>query len=337
MSSVLPAAPKGLIASGQTTSKPYDENGSTYVDLEFDRVSRTPIITMRDIARDLKLRKFQWLIQGSGVRIPGRVASALEAKWSRQPNTPSRVGFTFIVGNTYTRVEISRALGGGLQDFLPHKAGQVVCGAFRTELNPLAPEVILVGPNRRPMWAKRLYKQGEAVPVFIKVGPNQWEYRGRFRPTSYSTDKGVVRRYAAMARRTDVRAVLTMTPSETSLVTDESDPYIDAQEGRTILRMHRARERDPRLKILKKRAAMRAGDFACEACGLSFHQHAGGLGESCCQVHHIRPLSKLGPRQTTHTVLSDLALVCSNCHRMIHSTREPLPIPVLRRRLGSGT
>jgi len=42
-------------------------------------------------------------------------------------------------GNQYSRRQIHDLLGGGIQSYLPHKNGQVVCGCFRKDLNPLAP------------------------------------------------------------------------------------------------------------------------------------------------------------------------------------------------------
>jgi len=51
----------------------------------------------------------------------------------------------FACGQTYTRGEIRQALGGDLSSSLPHRDGRVVCGCFRPDLNPDAPDVILSG------------------------------------------------------------------------------------------------------------------------------------------------------------------------------------------------
>jgi hypothetical protein len=37
----------------------------------------------------------------------------------------------FEKGETYSRVEIQKALGGSLDDYLPHQDGRVVCGCFK--------------------------------------------------------------------------------------------------------------------------------------------------------------------------------------------------------------
>ncbi|WP_420497540.1 HNH endonuclease [Xenorhabdus griffiniae] len=45
------------------------------------------------------------------------------------------------------------------------------------------------------------------------------------------------------------------------------------------------------------------------------------MGENFCEVHHLNPLHKSDGE--TRNELSDLAIVCSNCHRMIHR-KEPM-------------
>ncbi len=46
-----------------------------------------------------------------------------------------------ILNKTYTREEIHEMLGGDMQSYLPHKDGKVVCGCFRLDTNPDAPNV----------------------------------------------------------------------------------------------------------------------------------------------------------------------------------------------------
>ena len=93
------------------------------------------------------------------------------------------------------------------------------------------------------------------------------------------------------------------------------------QEGRLLYRRHRTRERDPRI-VTKKKAAARArnGALRCEACGFDFERSYGQRGVNYIECHHLAPLAQSGP--TTGPRLQNLALVCANCHRMIHR-REP--------------
>ncbi len=46
------------------------------------------------------------------------------------------------------------------------------------------------------------------------------------------------------------------------------------------------------------------------------------------EAHHTRPVHEINPGQVTR--LADLALVCANCHRMIHARRPWLTMPELR-------
>src|SRR5207245_2801322 len=77
--------------------------------------------------------------------------------------------------------EIPQGLVGDLSSYLPHRDGRVVCGCFRPDLNPDAPDVIL--PGRGPKverWARVFATQPDFIPCFVKADTNAWEYVGRF-------------------------------------------------------------------------------------------------------------------------------------------------------------
>lgn len=100
---------------------------------------------------------------------------------------------------------------------------------------------------------------------------------------------------------------------------DDVDLDASAAEGRLLLAMHRRYERDPKLRARKLSAVVKAGiPIACEACHFDFEATYGKRGEGYIEVHHVTPLHSTG---TTVTKLADLALLCSNCHRMIHRSR----------------
>jgi hypothetical protein len=52
-------------------------------------------------------------------------------------------------GKAYTRAFISKHLGGGTQDYLPHVEGRVTYGAFSLDLNPQAPALCSQERGRR--------------------------------------------------------------------------------------------------------------------------------------------------------------------------------------------
>ncbi|MGQ5225085.1 HNH endonuclease [Streptomyces sp. yara] len=110
---------------------------------------------------------------------------------------------------------------------------------------------------------------------------------------------------------------------------EEEDDY-SAREGRLLIRRHRSRERDQRLRKRKIDAALRQGHgLACEACGFDFEATYGVRGAGYIECHHVVPLHEVGEGRTK---LRDLALICSNCHRMIHR-KAPWPTPEELRRL----
>jgi 5-methylcytosine-specific restriction protein A len=102
-------------------------------------------------------------------------------------------------------------------------------------------------------------------------------------------------------------------------------PDIDAVslsgvEGRRVWATHLRRERDPRVIDAKKRQTINeTGKLECEVCSFDFEKAYGNIGRSFCETHHIKPLS--ANVEETETKLEDLAVLCSNCHRMIHRTR----------------
>ncbi len=96
---------------------------------------------------------------------------------------------TFVVGQTYTLDELQSALGGDRMSYLPESGGQVVCGRFKRDMNPLVPYEVWVGdPKNVQRKAARLAGQGGSIPVFIKDGPNRWFYHGRMEVVEYNTD-----------------------------------------------------------------------------------------------------------------------------------------------------
>lgn len=81
-----------------------------------------------------------------------------------------------------------------------------------------------------------------------------------------------------------------------------------------------------------RRAALKRAAGICEACGTNYSELAGGLGLRVLQVHHRRQLA-LAEAPVTND-LDDLAVVCANCHFMIHAdTLHAMPVEELRDRL----
>ena len=91
----------------------------------------------------------------------------------------------------------------------------------------------------------------------------------------------------------------------------------EASEGKLITKLHISRERNRTLVKKKKLLALKDnGKLACEVCNFDFTHMYGELGEGFIECHHTKPISELKPNERTK--ITDLALVCANCHRMIH-------------------
>jgi 5-methylcytosine-specific restriction protein A len=111
-------------------------------------------------------------------------------------------------------------------------------------------------------------------------------------------------------------------------VTDLDLDGLAANEGGVLYRRHLRRERDPELRTKKIKDARRRGvPIACEVCSFDFARVYGPRGADFIECHHRVPLHVSGPIRTR---IADLALLCSNCHRMIHRATPWLTVEELQ-------
>jgi hypothetical protein len=90
--------------------------------------------------------------------------------------------------------------------------------------------------------------------------------------------------------------------------------------------LHRRREAQLRRDKIAQVLA-RDGKLVCEVpnCEFDFKERYGSLGEGYAQVHHRIPLNK-APKEGRKIFLKDLAVVCANCHAMIHRNGKCRPL-----------
>ncbi len=129
-----------------------------------------------------------------------------------------------------------------------------------------------------------------------------------------------------------VRDRLITIESAASTDTSRSEPLdvpeeLVGLEGAQVQRLMTHRRREQRLRDAKIQEAL--GDRAslvCEVpgCGFDFERIYGSVGRGYAQVHHRFPLSESD--EETQTTLADLAVVCANCHAMIHRGGENRPL-----------
>jgi len=92
---------------------------------------------------------------------------------------------------------------------------------------------------------------------------------------------------------------------------------------------HLRRERNPQIIAAKKSQVLRTtGKLQCEVCRFDFEESFGKIGADFCEVHHNKPLSQ--SKHSRKTKPKDLAILCSNCHRMIHKTNPIWSVSKLR-------
>jgi hypothetical protein len=79
-----------------------------------------------------------------------------------------------------------------------------VCGCFKPDTNPGAPSEVLFGRadespdiNKAADMAFEQGTMGISIPVFLKKGANEWEYRGQYLCVGITRDKRVVARKMA--------------------------------------------------------------------------------------------------------------------------------------------
>jgi 5-methylcytosine-specific restriction protein A len=147
------------------------------------------------------------------------------------------------------------------------------------------------------------------------------EHQGRGLVRASSLSKQVWHEFAGDPERLarTAAAIRAAAPSsdETEVSALRAENEETAVEGRLLYRMHCFRERKPHLIAAKKcEALLRTGTLICAVCGFDFEREYGELGIGYIECHHLVPLAQAADERSVR--LSDLALVCANCHRMIH-------------------
>jgi putative restriction endonuclease len=112
----------------------------------------------------------------------------------------------------------------------------------------------------------------------------------------------------------------------TSDLPEEMEEFPEGEERRRF-GTHRHRERALRAKKIAQHKLLNKGKVICEVpgCGFDFALVYGEIGQDYAQVHHLTPLSQVDKAGVTNAV-DDLAVVCANCHVMIHRGGASRPL-----------
>jgi hypothetical protein len=115
---------------------------------------------------------------------------------------------------------------------------------------------------------------------------------------------------------TVTRGAVPQTPAEQGA--EEEFTGLEGEQRRRLV-LHRKRERRLRAKKIDETLRLQNGRLVCEVvnCGFDFRERYGELGKGYAQVHHLNPLRDI-PAGGREVSLEELAVVCANCHVMIH-------------------
>ncbi len=165
---------------------------------------------------------------------------------------------------------------------------------------------------------QKLLESGRGIHVFWRSSnEDPFEYAGKAKPIEVADTSPVEILWSFDASDAGT--------SEPPIQSPEQVTRGEYREGAVRQVLVNAYERD--------RAARQAciGHFGlpCAVCGLRFEERYGALGAGFIHVHHVVPLSELGPDYKLNPI-EDLRPVCPNCHAMLHRQRPPLSIEGLR-------
>lgn len=92
-----------------------------------------------------------------------------------------------------------------------------------------------------------------------------------------------------------------------------SDTTTTFQDGKITRTYSTKYERNPK----NREAAINYLGLNCQVCGFNFSSTYGDIGKDYIEVHHLKPLYTLDTPKTIDPQ-KDLAVLCANCHKMIH-------------------
>ncbi|WP_428675314.1 HNH endonuclease [Reyranella sp.] len=91
-------------------------------------------------------------------------------------------------------------------------------------------------------------------------------------------------------------------------------------------------ERDRR----NRAAALAIHGLRCQGCETELTSIYGDAAAGFIEVHHITPVSKLGPGYSVDPKC-DLVPLCPNCHGVIHRREPPIGVEELRQLIASNS
>lgn len=125
-----------------------------------------------------------------------------------------------------------------------------------------------------------------------------------------------------------IRRFLGLYESVTAAVDEDDaagrlDLPVDARSGAESKRYRWHLRAEGRNRAVVRRAKELHG-YVCGVCRRDFVKELGEVGKRCVDAHHLTPFSQLDERPRQLDPRRDFAIVCANCHRLLHSETPPL-------------
>lgn len=165
-------------------------------------------------------------------------------------------------------------------------------------------------------WVTVHTKRAHLISVQTRPVVANWKGQGMRRWARRILSKGKVHPDLLQLYRSTVKSHSPPTSEPVDI-----DPELNAFEGKQRRLFVKHRRREAKLRAAKIRQKLRDGNghLQCEVpgCAFDFFIAYGEIGRRYAVVHHTKPLASL-KTEGAATSLGDLAIVCANCHAMIH-------------------
>lgn len=322
-----------IIGYGKIIGLPYEASGTWFTRVRFENIvdSTSQALATKDELENIENSQNSWRAQASGIKLPTAIADELEqlviGRNPKNINAPANPDWTrdelivaldFYLGhNTHTPSKKSPEI-----EKLSKTIRQLSAKLFPAELHSNTFRNVN-GVYMKLMNFRRFDPQYQSEG---KTGLRGGAYLEEEVWNEFSIDPTHCRRVADAIKKS------ISSPNDDSTSSEIAVEYgiEEAPEGRLLTRIHITRERNRKLIASKLRQVMnKQGKLECEVCKFNFEKHYGSRGSGFLECHHIKPVASLEDGDKTH--LDDLALLCSNCHRVIHRTKPWLSIEELRK------
>jgi 5-methylcytosine-specific restriction protein A len=323
---------QAIIGYGNVAKLPAAKDGFTMVSFEVLLNPRSnTVLASQEELHSITTKAGVWNTRVSGIALAPGVTAQLEALVVGRSPVADTKPLTSDGKPDWTRDELILALD--LYFRVPAARGNKnhpECIKLSERLNALP----IHGGQAHAKTFRNANGVGIKLSNFLRFDPT---YKGKGLPAGSQLEEEVWKAFAGdhPRLRRAAEAILAGADelTEAGIAVSDDDDEEESEEGRILTALHRRRERAPKLVKKKKAQVLRkTGALKCEVCEFDFAIMYGEMGHGFAECHHGRAVSTLKPGEKTK--LSELHIVCANCHRMIHRTRPWLALGELTEQLG---